>query len=360
VAPQTLLAQVRNTAPFIFESDSPAPAQSYIRRLREYKGEEIDHAAYFELALCAHWATAGTYVPTDVDNAIRDKLWRMDQPPETLERMGRLALQAGRWDYSPVTARLARSKQAGRLSTHEGTWFSVAVGAYAALRGPFPALARELLEAVLAEAEREVAVFKALHAEGDSLEILRACALLAHNFGDLDRVADMWELPEEDPLRRALYNAAHPASTLYGGWLAYAGRLNQRHMAPENHRHYALRAARGLRRKAAYLLPVGPFFDGWGELLGKDETLPPEDLAEAVRALIDGWQRLAGPVGYARALAGILEAFPGGLQRLSGFIPSRDARTLKSGPLRALCSLPRSRFEAQWAHHWKKDSPPAS
>ena len=129
VAPATLLEQVKNTAPFVFEPGFPDEPYPYLRRLRAYAGEELDHAAYFELALCAHWATAGTYVPTDVDNAIRDKLWRMEQAPETLERMGRLTLEAGTWDYAPVTARLALSKKTGRLSTHEGTWFSVAVGA---------------------------------------------------------------------------------------------------------------------------------------------------------------------------------------------------------------------------------------
>lgn len=360
IAPQNLILQVKNTAPFLFETEYPAPRQSYLRHLQAYDGRELGHASYFELALRAHWATAGTYVPTDVDNAIREKLWKMAQPLDALEQMGQITLEALSWDYLPVTARLARTKAGEFLSTHEGTWFSVAAGAYAALRGPSPASARAILEAITAEAEREVAFLRALHAEGDGLEVLRACALLAHNFGDLDRVIDMWGLPSQDPLRLSLYNAAHPASPLFGGWLAYAGRLNQKHMAAENHRHYPLRAARCLRRKASYLLPVGPFLDAWGQSLGQDESLSPRDLSEVVCALVDGWQRLGSPLGYARALCGILETFPGGFQRLSKIIPARQGRALKSGPLRALCCLSRSRFETQWTLHWKRDRPASS
>lgn len=361
VSPETLLLQVKNTAPFIFGPQA-AGAPPYIQRLNAYAGEELDHQDYFQLCLCAHWATAGTYVPTDVDNAIRENLWKMEPDTEKLKRMAEMTLEAGQWDYTPVTARLAVAPPASsgpgaRISTHEGTWFSVAVGAYAALREACPAKAEEVAHAIMTEAEREVNVFKTIHADSDGLELLRACALLAHNFGDLDRVADMWRLPQADPLYRQVYNAASPASPLFAGWLAYAGRLNQKHMAPENHRHYALREARCLRRRAEFLLPVGPFFDGWGQGLAGSLKRNGEDLSEIVQALLNGWERLKGPVGYARALTGIIETFPGGLAKLSAFLPAKDARTLKSGPLRALCSIPRPRFEAQWASYWKRDQP---
>lgn len=348
VAPDLLVSQVRNTAPFIFEpgADLSGPKRAYLRELLAYDGREVGHRDYFRLCLCAHWATAGTFVPTDVDNAIRMKHWKMDEAQGLMEAMADDVLEAATWDYRLVTARLAQCE--GELvATHEGTWFSVAVGAYAAVKGSDPERGRKLLEAVLAEASREAALFGRLLEAGDGLELLRACALLAHNFGDLDRVADMWELPEDDELRRAVYKAAAPGSKLFGGLPAKAGLLNQKLTAVENHRHYALREARCLRRRADFLLPVGPFFDAWGEHLARQ--LPIDDLGDVVRYLIDGWQRLKGPVGYARALTGILEAFPGGLTKLAGAIPGRDVRILKAGPLRALCSIPRERFEAQWA-----------
>ena len=348
VAPDLLVSQVRNTAPFLFEPGAAlsGPKRTYLRELLAYDGGELGHRDYFRLCLCAHWATAGTYVPTDVDNAIRLKHWKMDEAQGQLGAMVGDVLEAASWDYLPVTARLARTGPEV-VATHEGTWFSVAVGAYAAVKDAEPEDARKVLEAVISEAQREAALFGRLLEAGDGLELLRACALLAHNFGDLDRVTDMWALPEHDELRRAVYKAAAPNSKLFGGLPAKAGALNQKLTALENHRHYALREARCLRRRADFLLPVGPFFDGLGEHLARE--LPPADLGEVVRALIDGWQRLNGPVGYARALAGILEAFPGGLTKLAGAIPGRDVRILKAGPLRALCSIPRARFEAQWA-----------
>ena len=339
---------MRNTAPFIFDRPPPLGEKLlYIRRLLEFNGEEISHEEYFLLCLCAHWATVGTFVPTDVDHLIRLKLWSAQQPVEVLSAMGDWTLRSLAWDYLPVTARLVRAPSGACLSTHEGTWFSVAVGAYAALRVRLPAKAAELEEAMVIEAAREDGLFSELQASGQGLEILRACALLAHNFGDLDRVMDLWNLPENDPLRRRLYDAANPGSSLFGGRMAAAGAMNQRYMATENHRHYALREARCLRRTAELLLPVAPFLDTWGSRVAQEK---PEDVAKVVGVLIDGWQRLKVPTeGYPRALAGILEAFPGGMEKLNTYLPGRTERVLRAGPLRSLISLNQVRFEARWA-----------
>jgi hypothetical protein len=348
IAPALLLEQVRAAVPFVFDGPEPAaPSLRYLRVLRAWNGERLDALGYYELCLCAHWATAGSFLPTDVDNAIRWKLWQETQPG-LVEEQARLVLEALNWDYAPVTARRAGAG-ALRLSTHEGTWFSVAVGAYAACRGPLPALADAVLEAMRGEADREARAWAEAEARG-GIEALKACALIAHNFGDLDRVADQWELPADAPLRRALYDAAKPGSPLYAGALGRAGELNRRHMGADNHRHYPLRAPRGLRKSADLLLPVGPFFDDWGGVVARHPALTPEDVGEAARALVDGWERLHAPAGYARALAGLLGAFPGGFSRLKAFVPGRDARLLSSGPLRAAIDLPRARFEAQWAN----------
>lgn len=357
IAPENLLGLVKNTAPFIFESSYAGDETLYLRRLQEYRGEPLDHRAYFLFCLCAHWATAGTFVPTDVDNAIRLKLWEMaaEEGEATLTDMADWTIRAARWDYRPATAKLAVAPSGAWVSTHEGTWFSVAVGAYAALKGPLPQKAEEVLQTMLDEAAREDRLWQELLAAGDGLEILRAAALLAHNFGDLDRVADMWRLAPQDDLRRGLYDAAKPGSKLFGGRLGYAGLLNQRFMAPENHRYFALREPRFLRRSARFLLPVAPFLDRWGSVIASESG---SDAGEAARALIDGFQRTPGSVAYARALAGLLEAFPGGLSRLQGFIPAKDERILRAGPLRALISVERPRFEAQWSRFWKQIPPP--
>lgn len=359
IAPALLIEQVRAAAPFLFDGPEPeGSARRYLRVLRASRGERLDAVPYYELCLCAHWATAGSFVPTDVDNGIRWKHWQK-APPERVEAQARLVLESLGWDYGPVTGRRIGAG-ADRLSTHEGTWFSVAVGAYAAARGPLPRLADEVLAAMIAEAEREARVFSGIAAGRDGVAALKACALIAHNFGDLDRVADQWELPADAPLRAALYDAAKPGSRLFGGLLGWAGELNRRFLGADNHRHYALRAPRGLRRSADLLIPVGPFFDDWGRAVARHPALAREDVAEAARALLDGWTRLHEPVGYARALAGVLEAFPGGRAALGKLLPGGDRRMLESGSLKSAMDVPQARFEAQWANRVRLVPRPAA
>ena len=346
IIPTLLIEQVRMAAPYIFMGEEPqGPQYRYLRVLRSYAGEELNALQYYELCLCAHWATAGSFVPTDVDNGIRWKHWQSVQPG-LVEEQAKLVLEALSWDYAPVTAKITGSG-ARRLSTHEGTWFSVAVGAYAACLEAKPAFSTVVFDAMRGEAERED---RAYAASVSPIELLKSSALIAHNFGDLDRVADQWELKPNDALRAALYDAAKPGSPLFGGRLGRAGLIHQKHMGADNHRHYPLRAAKGLRKSGDLLLPVGPFFDDWGRQVGRHPALTPEEVAETVRALTDGWVRMHEPAGYARALSGILEVFPGGRRALGKLIPSKDLRMLESGTLKTAMDIPQERFEAQWAN----------
>lgn len=353
IAPELLLSQVENTAGFIFQ-DAIVPEPEYLRILKQWRlnpGQEEENLPYYALCLAAHWATAGTYVPTDVDNAIRLKLWK-EIPPETTSEMAKLVVAALAWDYSPVTARVVVSPKSGeKMSTHEGTWFSVAVGAYAALKELGSPQMEQVLKAMVEEAAREARILEELHEAGDALGMLKASALVSHNLGDLDRVIDQWELPKDDLLRRELYKAGQPDCARHHPLFAYTGELNTRFVSVENHRHYALRAARCLRRRGDYLLPVGPFFDDWGRILAqsyKKKELTIEEIGEVVRALVDGAGRQVGTFGYSRGLAGILEAFPGGLEGLRNVIPGKDMRLLQAGPLHDAWSLSQERFEARW------------
>ena len=350
IVPTLLIEQVRTAAPFLFTSPEPEGlAFRYLRVLRAYDGRELNALEYYELCLCAHWATAGSFVPTDVDNGIRWKHWQSVQPG-LVEEQAKLVMEALRWDYAPVTAKITGEGER-RLSTHEGTWFSVAVGAYAACLEARPAYSTVVLEAMTAEAAREDRAYAAC---GGGIELMKSSALIAHNFGDLDRVADQWELKPHDPLRLALYDAAKPGSALFGGRLGRAGLIHQKHMGADNHRHYPLRAAKGLRKSADLLLPVGPFFDAWGRTVGRHPGLSSEEVGEAVRALTDGWVRMHEPAGYARALSGILEVYPGGRRALGRLIPSKDLRMLESGTLKAALDVSQERFEAQWANRAAK------
>lgn len=327
--------------------------------MRAYDGRDLTPSEYYLLCLSAHWATAGTFVPTDVDNAIRHKLWQ-GVSTNLVSAQVEMVLDAETWDYTPVTARRL-SVPGGQLSTHEGTWFSVAVGAYAASRAAKrPEMAQRVLDAMLREARREHAAFAALADAGDAIQILKASALIAHNFGDLDRVADQWELPLDEPLRAVLYDAAKPGTALFGGLLGWAGALNRKFLGADNHRHYPLREPRGLRRTADLLIPVGPFFDDWGRAVARHPALTREDVAEVVRALLDGWTRMHMPPGYGRALAGILDVFPGGRQALGKLLPGADRRMLESGPLKASLDVDQKRFEAQWANRVRLIPRPAT
>ena len=64
---------------------------------------------------------------------------------------------------------------------------------------------------------------------------------------------------------------------------------------------------------------------------------------------MDGWVRMHEPPGYARALAGIIEGFPGGRRALGKLLPGADRRMLESGSVKFAMDVPRKRFEAQWA-----------
>ena len=81
ISPELLLEQVRSASGWLFAGPEPEGASfRYIRVLRGAEGRELNALGYYELCLCAHWATAGSFVPTDVDNAIRWKLWQNSQP----------------------------------------------------------------------------------------------------------------------------------------------------------------------------------------------------------------------------------------------------------------------------------------
>ncbi len=346
VRPAILLEQIRNTVPFAF-GDTSTP---YISTVNEVFLDDPTHAEYFRLCLSAHYTTVGSFVPTDVDNQIRYRLWHPAVPVETLEEMAELVLSAIRWDPRPVSTRWVMNQmdRARPLSGHDGEWFSVAVAAYAALRRKSPEISARVLGAIEDEIERETNMVAEFGRKEDGIGLLKASTLIAHNLGDLARVIEMWHLAEADPLVKL--------SACESDWLRIAGKLNKLFMAEENHRHFSLRGPKGIRKFADLLLPIGPFFDEWGVRVARHPGLTLADIVEVMTSLIDGWvwlaekrgEKNAVTVGYARALAGISEGFPGGISGMQGELPSSLARRLKSGPLCNLLSVDRSVFEGQW------------
>ena len=341
IEPQLLLTQVFNTAPFL--RAIPTSQKTSLRYLElvktvpaEASWDFFSWAEYFELCLAAHFSTVATFVPTDVDVHIRFKLWQGEVPEEDLLKMVDCVEHAFSWDTTLVSNRWLQTPQGRILEGHKGEWFSVAAAAYGASRHKFPEKARSVLALIQEEIENESKCFEEFLKEKDYFSLLKASVLVAHNLGDLQRVMEMWGLPHL------------MTQSLSSDTLNLAGKLNRDLMAVENHRHFPLREPRALRKESAFLLPLGPFLDSWGKMLAGHAALSLDELGTVVEALIQGWARLSGPVGYARALSGIENRFSGGIKDLLKCLPTRVAKTWTTGPLRQLCSVSEERFEAQW------------
>lgn len=364
ISPELLVSQVRNTAPYVFDEPPSAPAVSasppaeIVREWERERPASLSHFEYFRLCLAAHYLTCATPVPTDVDNQIRRKLWAPGMALATALEMGRLVLESHGWDFTPLSGRTSYGAAGSEwadapLSGHLGEWFTVAAGAYAAL-GHYraqdaKALRASLLDGIAQETERHSEIFGSLWRAKDGVGALLASASIAHNFGDLDRVVDMWDVPIADPLRLRFYKlTASPFGAekelRYKGRLWTAGELYKSvidgsSMAAENHRHFALRKPRALRTRPELRVPLGPFFDAWGERVAT--TLSGEGLIETVDALVQGCERLSDTFGYARALHAIERVTPEACERMAGL--------RKSARWRAALATTREEFEARWA-----------
>jgi len=357
IAPNLLLKDVENTAPWIFkgEINSQGKERAFLAKLIFYKKnlnalKSINLTEYFHICLCAHWSTAGTFVPTNVDNQIRESLWKHMEIQGHIERMARLTIDSWLWDYSQVTNRKSFNPLTGQaMSTHEGTWLSVAIGAYCALKkNKKISLADEVADVILAEASKEEKLLLALQEQRDHINFLRSTALMAHNFGDLDRVVDQWEMPEDDPFRKRIYKLGHRPHPEYSPVLAFAGNVNKAFLSVENHRHMSMRQPRCLRKSFRFLIPVGPFMENWGQTLGEAADLTSAEKGEIVVALYDGWQRQDMASGYARAFRGILNSLPSGLESLEADLPFDLVLEMKKSRFHQIAQLSTQEFEESY------------
>jgi hypothetical protein len=330
IAPNILLKHVEITAPFLFEGKikSTDKNQAYLAKLIFYKKHlkqlsNLNLADYFALCMSAHWATAGTFVPTDVDNQIREGLWKHPEAKKFMQKMGEIALESWAWDYEEVTNRKCYHPDTGQvLSTHEGTWLSVAIGAYCALYGGrYDDLAIKLEEAILNEIQREEKLLNHLREKKDHINFLRASALMAHNLGDLDRVIDQWELDPSLAFYEKIYKLGHRLNPNFSPILVYAGQVNKAFLALENHRHMSMRQPKALRKSQHFLIPIGPFMDDWGKVLGHSKEMTMEEKGEIVSAFFEGFTRQDRSLGYVRAFKGLVESLPDGLKSLEQFLP---------------------------------------
>jgi hypothetical protein len=353
IAPNLLLKDVENTSPWIFKGEINLNGQnrSYLNKLVFYKKnlnqlKHINLTEYFYLCMGAHWATAGTFVPTNVDNQIREGLWRHGEVGAHIEKMARITIDSWSWDFNDVTNRKCFNPKNGQvMSTHEGTWLSVAIGAYCALiKNKRTALAQEVADVILAEIEKEEKLLIELRETRDHVNFLRATALMAHNFGDLDRVIDQWGMPEDDPFRIRIYKLGHLPNPNYSPIFPYAGQVNKAFLSVENHRHMSMRKPRSLRRSSKFLIPVGPFMDQWGEILGKAENISLAEKGEIVASFFEGFKRQDFAYGYARAFRGLISSLPKGLDSLEADLPFDLVLEIKKSKFFEIALIPEDEF----------------
>jgi hypothetical protein len=375
IGPGNLMEQVRIAVPYLFEApfawDEPIPAEARLvelgsgpdgwrrilaaaERLESTESPTPSQVSdYFALCLAAHWATAPSFVPTDVDAKIRAALWSDQSEPEELERMERFALELAAWRLGPFSARDVRLPQDDVLSGHDGERLSVWVGAlvHAASRGDERG-ERAWLEAVRGELQREADAFDALWRGHDpDLDAVRAASLLTHNAGDVNQAL---ESPAGRKLQAdwkpELARLAQADGQRFGGAFVRAAAIYNAGLAAEGHRNYPLRKAKPLRAHPELLLPLGPFLDGWGERLARSKHLTDDGRGEVLSALLTGCRKVAGQTGYYRALAGFAEAWPGGLEdkRLARSLSAAQRREVKDSELRKRVQVSRGAFESGW------------
>jgi len=348
ICPETLIAQVRNTAPFLeaqLRATTPGrlvelgnSSDGFLRILANWQNilcasltPEEQLQDYFALCLACHHATVATFVPTDVDTKIRGIVWRESRDPDVLGPMLRLALASRDWTEDGISVRSVRG-----VSGHNGEhWSAIAAGLGRMLELGDTASAEGAQAAIEAEIDREQTIFDEVAAERDAeLDLLRLSMTLAHNRGDLKQGMGFWK---KTPLTAPLLE-----HFLLRGRFALAVHIYQHTgLSSEGHRHYPLRPVKALRRSPVTLLPLGPFLDEWGSVVAQLE-----ESSEVLAALLMGCKRVQGQQGYYRAIAGMLAASSGAFERMASRMPHGAQHLLRSAAMRKLIDVPRISFES--------------
>lgn len=369
IGPGNLLSLVRNTAPFLFDPAFGFPEPKASGRLIEIGGHpygwlDILRAAdnlpatpnpsseeredYFALCLACHHATVATFIPTDVDGKIRGVLWQQRMDPECRRRMFDLVLHAQTWDLSRISTRTTELSGVGPVSGHNGEYLGVMAGALGTfVKNEDAEYAQKAVDAIDAELKREAHEFEfALKLPGQEIELLRLAMSLTHNCGDLDQGISFWtQNPIYSPYRPLFARLAHENTTPYGGTFQIAARLYKNMLSSEGHRHYPLREVRCLRSSPDFLLPLGPFFDSWGERIATHPSLSLDDRAEVLSALLAGCKKIKGQVGYFRAISGFAHG-AGSLEKFAARMPNSISKELKDPEIKRQVGLSKVSFES--------------
>lgn len=347
IAPELVRSQVKNTAGWLWND---ARARAATSALDDASAEDRRSNAYLKLLLSAHWATVATFVPTDVDARIRHHAWMAMESEEELARACDVVDEVAGWDVHAVSARVVDSEH-GTLCGHDGEWLGVRAGALGrAVALGAKATVERLVDALDGELERETRIFdEALAAKGSAERVLSVATVIAHNLGDLSRVVDQWPVKDRAVQGRYL-RLGHADAPNPRARFVLAGRINKEITALENHRFLALRKPRGLRSARSLLLPIGPWFDGWGETIARAPELEDRDRAEIAAALLEIHLSSAEQQGCLRALAGVHRATRGGLEHYVADLPARLRKDALRGKVREAIDTSEERFRARMEH----------
>lgn len=358
MAPNILIKHVENTAPFLFkgELETTGKQRAYLEKLIYYKKhldalKNLELDDYFYLCMAAHWATLGTFVPTEVSRQICEELWKHKNINKYIKLMAQVTIESWSWDYEQVTNRKSYNLENFQMiSSHEGTWLSVAIGAYCTLmRNKIIKQAEEIAAIIIEEIKKEERLLLDFQKKRDHLNFLRASALMAHNFSVMNQAMDQWEISPETAFYKSIYKLGHKINENYSLVLAYAGQVNKEFMTLENHQHLSMRQPKCLRRSFKYLIPVGPFMDDWGMNLGSSLDLTYAEKGEIICALFDGYKKEEQAFGYARAYRGLISALPDGLKTLEMDLPYDVVYEIKKSNFSKIAQVSREEFEANYS-----------
>jgi hypothetical protein len=333
IAPTLLFDQVKNTASWALAIEPPLASIDILRKApaieqRWQKGEDAE--GYFVCLLAAHFTTVATFVPTDVDQRIRQHSWAALSGKLLASAVDRVE-EVARWDVRPVSQRYVEL-DGEVLAGHRGEWLSVMCGALGrALALSDAAIVARTTAFIEAELALEARLVTLARKESDEKQLLSVVTTVAHNLGDLSRVVDTW-LPAHAASELGLryQRLGHDGGARFGGAFVYAGELNKLLMAKENHRFLPLRVPRALRRERAFLLPFGPYFHEWGRVIGGTKLLDDAERAEILLALLRVHERRTDELGCLRAIAGIDSAFAGGVEKLARLLPAGQGVAMKT------------------------------
>lgn len=358
IAPELLVSQVKNTAAWLW---SDPRAEAATRALDDiataeacYRGAE--GTAYFLLLLAAHYATVATFVPTDVDARIRHHAWQALSSREQLVAACDVVDTVAAWNVDAISARVDTSAR-GPLSGLDGEWLAVRAGALG--RAAFldaPDVVERVAAQIDAEVEREEAIFREAFESSSPTRALSVATIIAHNLGDLSRVVSDWSKNDAlTPLRERWVRLGHPDSPARRPAFVAAGILNKSLMAHENHRFLPMRKPRALRTARELLLPIGPWFDAWGETIAKSTALENGDRAEVLAALLELHGRDPAQEGCLRAISGLHRASRGGIEIYVPDLPARMRKDALRGRVREVLDITADHFAARFERRYRAE-----